>query len=64
MRLGRWLEWLMLVAWKRAKDLRCEINAGGDPLGTKEGRREAPCFKGLMWGRLTSLAYPCQAARP
>ena len=42
MTLGRWPEWSTAAARERAKELRRDIDAGGDPLGAKEDRREAP----------------------
>ena len=48
MTLGRWPEWSTAAARKRAKELRRDIDAGGDPLGAKEGGRDAPRFKDLV----------------
>ena len=48
MTLGRWPEWSTAAARERAKELRRDIDAGGDPLGAKENRREAPRFRDLV----------------
>ncbi len=45
--LGRWPEWSTAAARERAKELRRDIDAGGDPLGAKEDGREAPRVKDL-----------------
>ncbi len=48
MTLGRWPEWSTAAARERAKELRRDIDAGGDPLGAKEDGREAPRFRDLV----------------
>lgn len=40
MTIGRWPEWSTTAARERAKELRRENDAGGDPLGTKESSRD------------------------
>ncbi|MBW6494157.1 MAG: Arm DNA-binding domain-containing protein, partial [Burkholderiaceae bacterium] len=40
MTIGRWPEWSTTAARERAKELRREIDAGGDPLGQKETGRD------------------------
>lgn len=50
MTLGRWPEWSTAAARKRAKELRRDIDAGGDPLGAKEGGRGLCCTNLLMAG--------------
>ena len=42
MTLGRWPEWSTAAARERAKELRRNIDAGGDPLGVNEDGRDAP----------------------
>ncbi len=42
MTFGRWPEWSVSAARERAKELRREIDAGGDPLARREANREAP----------------------
>jgi len=42
MTFARWPEWAVTAARERAKELRREIDAGGDPLGTRGALREAP----------------------
>jgi hypothetical protein len=48
MTIGRWPEWSTTAARGRAKELRREIDAGGDPLGQREQGREAPRFQDLI----------------
>ena len=48
MTLGRWPEWSTAAARERAKELRRDIDAGGDPLDAKEDGREAPRVKDLI----------------
>jgi integrase len=57
MTIGRWPEWSTTSARDRAKELRREIDAGGDPLGRKESGREAPRFKDLI-ERYTEVHLP------
>ena len=57
MTIGRWPEWSTTSARDRAKELRREIDAGGDPLGQKESGREAPRFKDLI-ERYTEVHLP------
>ena len=57
MTIGRWHEWSTTAARERAKDLRREIDAGGDPLGQKETGRDAPRFKNLIY-RYTEVHLP------
>lgn len=62
MTIGRWPEWSTTAARERAKDLRREIDAGGDPLGQKETGRDAPRVKDLI-DRYTEVHLPHLAAR-
>ncbi|OYU37537.1 MAG: integrase [Pseudorhodobacter sp. PARRP1] len=48
MTFGRWPEWSVSAARERAKDLRREIDAGGDPLAQRETKREAPRVTDLI----------------
>lgn len=57
MTIGRWPEWSTTAARERAKELRREIDAGGDPLGQKETGRDAPRFKDLI-DRYTEVHLP------
>lgn len=57
MTIGRWPEWSTTSARDGAKELRREIDAGGDPLGQKESGREAPRFKDLI-ERYTEVHLP------
>lgn len=57
MTIGRWPEWSTMAARERAKELRREIDAGGDPLGQKETGRDAPRFKDLI-DRYTEVHLP------
>jgi hypothetical protein len=42
MTFGRWPEWSVSAARDRAKEIRHEIDAGGDPLAQRGALREAP----------------------
>lgn len=57
MTIGRWPEWSVTAVRERAKELRREIDAGGDPLGQKESGRDAPRFKDLI-ERYTEVHLP------
>lgn len=46
--IGPYPEWSVEAARARAKELRCSIDAGIDPLAEKEARREAPRIKDLI----------------
>jgi integrase len=48
MTFGRWPEWSVSAARERAKELRREIDAGADPLGQREAKREAPRVADLI----------------
>jgi integrase len=48
MTFGRWPEWSVSAARERAKELRREIDAGGDPLAQREAKREAPRVEDLI----------------
>jgi integrase len=48
MTFGRWPEWGVTSARERAKELRREIDAGGDPLATRGALREAPRVTDLI----------------
>ena len=48
MTFGRWPEWSVSAARERAKELRREIDAGADPLGQREAKREAPRVTDLI----------------
>ena len=48
MTFGRWPEWGVTAARERAKELRREIDAGGDPLATRGALREAPRVTDLI----------------
>ena len=48
MTFGRWPEWSVSAARERAKELRREIDAGGDPLAQRETKREAPRVTDLI----------------
>ena len=48
MTFGRWPEWSVAVARDRAKELRREIDAGGDPLAQRGALREAPRVDDLI----------------
>lgn len=62
MTIGRWPEWSTTAARERAKELRREIDAGGDPLGQKESGRDAPRVKDLI-DRYVEVHLPKLAAR-
>ncbi len=62
MTIGRWPEWSTTAARERAKELRREIDAGGDPLGQKETGRDAPRVKDLV-DRYVEVHLPKLAAR-
>jgi integrase len=48
MTFARWPEWGVTAARARAKELRREIDAGGDPLSTRDALREAPRVSDLI----------------
>jgi integrase len=48
MTFGRWPEWGVSAARTRAKELRREIDAGGDPLANRGAQREAPRIVDLV----------------
>ncbi|WP_375569790.1 tyrosine-type recombinase/integrase [Seohaeicola saemankumensis] len=48
MTFGRWPEWSVTAARERAKELRREIDAGGDPLAMRGALREAPRMTDLI----------------
>ena len=48
MTFGRWPEWPVSAARERAKEIRREIDAGGDPLAQRGALREAPCVNDLI----------------
>jgi len=48
MTFARWPEWSVTAARERAKELRRMVDAGGDPLGERSKRREAPRFQDLI----------------
>lgn len=48
MTFARWPEWGVSAARERAKELRREIDAGGDPLATRGALREAPRVTDLI----------------
>ena len=48
MTFGRWPEWSVSAARERAKELRRDIDAGGDPLAQRETKREAPRVADLI----------------
>ena len=48
MTFARWPEWGVSAARERAKELRREIDAGGDPLANREAVREAPRMTDLI----------------
>ncbi len=48
MTFGRWPEWSVVAARDRAKELRREIDAGGDPLAQRGAMREAPRVDDLI----------------
>ncbi len=48
MTFGRWPEWSVTAARERAKELRREIDAGGDPLAQRAAKRAAPRMTDLI----------------
>ena len=48
MTFGRWPEWTVSAARERAKEIRREIDAGGDPLAQRGALREAPRLDDLI----------------
>jgi integrase len=48
MTFGRWPEWSVSAARERAKEIRREIDAGGDPLAERGALREAPRVNDLI----------------
>ena len=48
MTFGRWPDWSVSAARERARELRREIDAGGDPLAQRETKREAPRVTDLI----------------
>ena len=48
MTFGRWPDWSVSAARTRAKELRREIDAGGDPLASRDAVREAPRVADLI----------------
>jgi len=48
MTFGRWPEWSVSAARDRAKEIRREIDAGGDPLAQRGALREAPRVSDLI----------------
>ncbi|WP_323034889.1 tyrosine-type recombinase/integrase [Pararhodobacter sp.] len=48
MTFGRWPDWSVAAARERAKELRREIDAGGDPLAERGTMREAPRVDDLI----------------
>lgn len=48
MTFGRWPDWSVTAARERAKELRREIDAGGDPLAARGALREAPRVTDLI----------------
>lgn len=48
MTFGRWPDWSVSAARERAKELRRDIDAGGDPLAQRETKREAPRVADLI----------------
>lgn len=61
MTFARWPEWGVTAARARAKELRREIDAGGDPLGTRGALREAPRVSDLI-ARYVEVHLPHLAA--
>jgi integrase len=47
-KIGVYPEWSVAAARERAKELRRQVDAGGDPAGEKRERREAPSIKDLL----------------
>lgn len=48
MTFGRWPDWSVSSARTRARELRREIDAGGDPLASRDAVREAPRVADLI----------------
>jgi integrase len=48
MTFGRWPEWSVSAARTRAKELRRDVDAGGDPLANRDAQREAPRVSDLI----------------
>jgi integrase len=61
MTFARWPEWAVTAARERAKELRREIDAGGDPLATRGALREAPRVSDLI-NRYVEVHLPHLAA--
>jgi integrase len=61
MTFARWPEWAVTAARERAKELRREIDAGGDPLATRGALREAPRVSNLI-NRYVEVHLPHLAA--
>jgi integrase len=61
MTFARWPEWGVTAARERAKALRREIDAGGDPLSTRDALREAPRVSDLI-ARYVEVHVPHLAA--
>jgi hypothetical protein len=62
MTIGRWPEWSTTAAREQAKELRREIDAGGDPLGQKKTGRDAPRVTDLI-DRYVEVHLPKLAER-
>lgn len=60
--IGRWPDWTVVAARERAKLLRREIDAGGDPVAERTERREAPRVADLI-DRFISEHLPRLAPR-
>ncbi len=61
MTFARWAEWSVTAARERAKELRREIDGGGDPLATRGALREAPRVIDLI-NRYVEVHLPHLAA--
>ena len=61
MTFARWPEWGVTAARARAKELRREIDAGGDPLSARDALREAPRVSDLI-ARYVEVHMPHLAA--
>ncbi len=61
MTFARWPEWGVTAARERAKELRREIDGGGDPLASRDSMREAPRVSDLI-KRYVDLHLPHLAA--
>jgi integrase len=48
MTFGRWPDWSVVAARERAKELRREIDAGGDPLAARDALREVPRVRDMI----------------